>query len=288
MNAEKCIDISGYKSSLINCEDKINYTKKTFNDVAFDTTEFNHANKKIKLFHVQDDYLPSRVISEKDFYEASFLKFFSFFNSDDGCVLDIGGNIGNHSIFFSYVKGWDVIAFEPVKLNALCLAINADLNNVSEKIYIVDAALGKAEGHCYLSKIIADNVGSYSHIPEKNENSVSVPVKVLDDCPKVKDITDTIGLIKIDVEGMEYDVLQGAINTLQKHKPALAFECTQNKDYVDILNLLSPLGYFPIEVTNHTATFILLNKHNNKHIDKLAEYLTMYVNQRKEIQYQIY
>ncbi|WP_439411911.1 FkbM family methyltransferase [Enterobacter ludwigii] len=288
MNAENTLDISGYKSSLISFNDKVDFVKKNFQDVMFDVVEFMYANKKIKFFHAKGDYLASRIIAARDFYEAEFLKFFSFFNVNNGLVLDIGGNIGNHSVYFSSIKEWGVIAFEPIKQNALCLAINADLNGVLDKIFIVDSALGKAEGHCYLSKVIDDNAGSYSRVFSGNAHSVAVTVRVLDNIPEINDITDTIGLIKIDVEGMEYDVLQGAVNTLQKHKPALAFECTSQNSYTDIVSLLSPLGYFPMEILNHTATFIFLNKYNNSHVDKLAEYLTMYVEQRKKLQYHIY
>ncbi|MBJ9836860.1 FkbM family methyltransferase [Citrobacter portucalensis] len=282
------MSLENHLFTLKSLDEKINHINTLFLDTDFEIAKFNHNEKEINIFHVKNDYIPSRIIYEKNFYESAFLQFFSFFNYNNGCVLDIGGNIGNHSIYFSAIKNWNVIAFEPVMQNALCLAINAQLNNSCDKIHLIDTALGKEEGHCFLSAAINGNEGSFSRDAEINTKSVEVPIQILDNIPDVKNITDTIGLIKIDVEGMEYEVLQGAMHTLQTHKPALAFECTTQQHYIDIVNLISPLGYFPIEILNYTATFIFLNKNNHAHTEKLIEYLTMYVNQRKQTQYHIF
>ncbi|WP_167467290.1 FkbM family methyltransferase [Buttiauxella warmboldiae] len=269
-------------------DDKIKVIKDEFSNDVFNILEFTHNYKKVKLFHLDDDYLPSRIIADKKFYECDFLNFFSFFNADDHLVIDVGANIGNHSIYFSLVKNWDVIAFEPVRKNALCFSINADLNNVSEKVTLLETALGKCEGSVLLSKSIGDNNGTFSRDANKNNSTIKVSIMVLDDISQIKNSERSIGLIKIDVEGMEYDVLQGSVNTLKKHKPALAFECITHKDYTDIMNLLSPLGYFPVEVLNATATFICLNKYNNIHMEKVSEYLTMYTEQRKIQEYKMF
>ncbi len=262
---------------------KIDRIRNEFPDCAFETVSFAHHALNIRLFHRAGDYIPARVAAEKQFYEAHFLNFFSFFNSANGVVLDIGGNIGNHSVFFSAVKGWDVMAFEPVRQNALCLAINAELNHVSDKITLLETALGSTPGCVVLSKTITNNNGTFSRSGAQSEESVSVPVSRLDDVPEIQACSP--GLMKVDVEGMEYDVLLGALETLERHKPALAFECPQPKAYQEILALVAPLGYFPIEVLNATPTFILLNKHNEQHVQKLSEYLTMYVEARRATEY---
>ena len=56
-----------------------------------------------------------------------------------------------------------------------------------------------------------------------------------------------IDLIKIDVEGMELEVLNGAIMTLLKHKPTILFECWQEPWYATsakkVMAMLQGLGY---------------------------------------------
>jgi len=56
-----------------------------------------------------------------------------------------------------------------------------------------------------------------------------------------------VDLIKIDVEGMELEVLHGSIMTLLEHKPTIIFECWQEPWYAtrakQLMDMLKGLGY---------------------------------------------
>lgn len=75
--------------------------------------------------------------------------------------------------------------------------------------------------------------------------AITVPVRTLD---SIAMSYEQIDLIKIDVEGGEYDVLLGSANTLSHHNPIVAFECTMHADQVaaspaNVFEILARYGY---------------------------------------------
>src|SRR5690606_534750 len=61
-------------------------------------------------------------------------------------------------------------------------------------------------------------------------------------------------VLKIDVEGMEYDVLLGARDTIARHQPVLYVECPRPPDFARIAGLLNELGYAALAQFNATTT----------------------------------
>ncbi len=80
--------------------------------------------------------------------------------------------------------------------------------------------------------------GKGSSISADAANTVSVPVRAIDDVPECKDAT----FIKMDVEGSELDALKGARQTILRNKPKLAI-CLyhKTKDYIEIPNWIHTL-----------------------------------------------
>tara|TARA_B100000315_G_scaffold246953_1_gene274953 strand:- start:3492 stop:4268 length:777 start_codon:yes stop_codon:yes gene_type:complete len=147
-------------------------------------------------------------------------------------IYDVGGNIGLLSLFFTKAVGpkGKVIAFEP---NPVCyseLINNLKANNFSHtKAY--QFALGKENSK---EKLIYNplhtGTGSINHkiknqVIDRSKSVISIDIEVfsLDYLIETKQfpIPD---LIKIDVEGLEYDVLIGMLKTMKKIKPKLFIE----------------------------------------------------------------
>ncbi len=63
-------------------------------------TEFTYSNQRIKIegYHV-DDLIFDRIVTGKTFYENRLLEKARSLNLE-GVYVDVGANIGNHSIFF--------------------------------------------------------------------------------------------------------------------------------------------------------------------------------------------
>ena len=122
--------------------------------------------------------------------------------------VDVGANIGSYSILAA-TKGARVIAIEPVPSTFKVLKQNILLNELDEQIEVMNIGLGSKEENLKFSI----KQGATNHVlnkEEKTKQSVKVLVRSLDDVldgriPKI---------IKIDVEGFETKVIEGARKTL--------------------------------------------------------------------------
>ena len=233
------------------------------------------------LLHVCDDYIPQKVIHEGKYYELEFLQVLSRFHKPGGLIVDVGANIGNHTVYFSQVIGAKVAAFEPQPLNILCLELNTFLNNVRQNVTVHRCALGYEVSEISLVMTIDANYGSFSALPGSNPNAQAdvqspaycVPVYVLDDILNLHHSKQEVSLIKIDVEGMELDVLRGASQTIQRDKPLIACECFNQEVFEGIEAYLSQFDYRVATVCNATPTFIFYSLLNQFHTIRLTEHL---------------
>ncbi len=129
-------------------------------------------------------------------------------------AIDVGAFIGSHTIWMAGMCGLRVVAIEPNPAAAAHLRANVEANGLSRFVRIVEAAAGKDAGTGGL--ILA----------EGNHGKTKVmlgtgPIKVLPiDALKLTNVA----LVKIDVEGAEMDVLEGARLTIDKWSPLLYVE----------------------------------------------------------------
>jgi len=126
--------------------------------------------------------------------------------SKGGTFIDIGANIGSYSLIASECPSAQIHAFEPHPGTFELLKRNIELNRRSN-VVLHNVALGSSERTVFLT----DRAGSsINHIvPEKSQvaGTLAVPCHRMEGlCQKLK-ISPQI--VKLDVEGFEYDVLQG-------------------------------------------------------------------------------
>ena len=145
-----------------------------------------------------------------------------YFSLSEGTFLDIGANVGKYSIIISKQikdKG-KVFSFEPEPSNLIALKRNIKLNK-AKNITIIPFACSnkKAKLEFYLNE---NNSGGHSLV-NKSNNKISVDADTLDNIIKENNIKN-IKLIKIDVEGAEMQVFEGAKETLKKYHPKIIFE----------------------------------------------------------------
>ena len=149
-------------------------------------------------------------------------KVFNKINSKKFNALDIGANIGNHSVFFAD-DFLQVYSFEPLTQNFDLLKINSKLK---KNITVFNVAASDKDESKIISFPSAIDFG-HSKIVEDGEfidnQSENIQAKNLDIFLRDNNI-GKIKFIKIDVEGFEFRVLKGLKDTLQVHKPVVAFE----------------------------------------------------------------
>ncbi|GLQ94395.1 FkbM family methyltransferase [Dyella acidisoli] len=155
----------------------------------------------------------------------------------EATVLDVGANIGNHSLYFSdYFKR--VVSFEPHPRIFKVLSLNADLvTNMS----CHNVGLSDQDGSAILSGP-ATNFGRSTISESRDSKSVDIKLVKLDEFCEFENIK----LLKIDVEGHEYKALLGARKIIQAHKPIILFE-QHIDDFINgeskVLSLLKEFGY---------------------------------------------
>ncbi len=208
------------------------------------TSTFSYHGRTISLSGAADDDMIYREIVRKGtFYEVSLLEYAaSLISGRDGLVLDVGANIGNHSVYLGTFATDHLISVEPNPVVLPALRANLAANGVDATL--VEKGLGAEAGRASVveNAQYPDNYG----MAELATGSGTIEIVTLDSVvadwrEANTDVPAT--LIKIDVEGMEMEVLRGATETLARDRPDLLIEAATHT-HVDALTAhLAPLGY---------------------------------------------
>jgi len=136
--------------------------------------------------------------------------------------IDVGGHIGTTSLPYSRLFT-DVIAFEPNPVSYDFFKKNVQLNNISN-ITVYNKGVYNKTTECIVAKH-GENSGCY-YIKECDKCDGSIPVVKLDDLT----IDKPVDFIKIDTEGSEFFVLEGAHNLILENKPLINLETNSCSD----------------------------------------------------------
>lgn len=159
-------------------------------------------------------------------------------------AIDVGANIGNHSVFFSEIFS-KVLAYEPNPRVYSILAFN------SAGMNIVPLNYGLSDENSTLAfSIDPVNLGGSKVLDggafagASDLDTIEIEVRRLDEDPQVAG--ESISLIKIDVEGHELRVLEGAADIIRTERPIVIFE--QSPDAIehgtsDTINFLRGKSY---------------------------------------------
>jgi len=215
---------------------------------------FNYGGKSITFFLPnKEDHIQKKIINSKNFYEIDLLEEIGRFPLEKGAFIDIGANIGNHSIYFASILNREVYAFEPTDEASNIFTKNIKLNGLEKKIHRFQVALGQKEQS---ANYILDELNTGATKLNIVEGG-RVTIKPLDQFINI--INAPIALIKIDVEGFELDVLKGAKKTIKEHKPLLIIETQEHMDFLKISKYVRKLGYKPIGSKGLTKTVFFIS-----------------------------
>lgn len=187
------------------------------------------------------------------------IKLMNIFSVDvqNSIAIDVGANIGNHSIFYSYHFN-HVLAFEANPITYKILDFNLSFYKNANSY---STALSSSNGIANLW-VQEHNPGrsslKYEH---KQAYSIQVNCQKLDNFKeKIASIKSKVGLIKLDVEGFEKDVLTGSKEIISTYRPIIAFEQRSREfsDYTDeteTINLLRDWNYIILTVDDSRKTY---------------------------------
>lgn len=189
----------------------------------------------------------------EDYIKDTFKKYIS----KNDTVLDIGANIGFHTLYFSELVGdtGKVIAFEPVPSTFNQLIKNISLNRY-HNITPLNIALSNRNEDLFIHVNDADNNPGANNLFNLGDTKI--------ECKKGDDIINEnkIDFIKIDVEGYELYALEGLQRTIEKQKPKIVFEFDKNYQLkthtnpIAIFDFLKQFNYTFFEIKRNKITEI--------------------------------
>jgi FkbM family methyltransferase len=198
------------------------------------------------------DRLAEEILHQGTFYEIDLLEYLVDRVPPGGTYVDVGANIGNHTVYFGKFLADHVIAIEPHPDLLPVLRRNLRRNALTN-VCVLACAVGAREsvGRMGLRQAcaLAANIGG-SHVevvdparPESAEAGAT-PVRVTTLDRALADLArQEVTLVKLDIEGMELDALQGATSLLAKERPQLVIELASPELRSAVRGLLEGFGY---------------------------------------------
>ncbi len=180
-------------------------------------------------------------------YQRSDLAMLLSFVRPGDCVLDIGAHIGTFSVPLGKAVGktGKVIAFEPVSDNFELLERNVKRNRLEDIVQPVNAVVASGKFPLYINRI-EGNSGATNFSHGQGEALDGIPVVSVDNWWNSQPRRSPgVQAMKIDVEGMEHEVLSSAAETIDKFRPVVHFEVfSGRRDLLVALNeFFSLRGY---------------------------------------------
>ena len=217
---------------------------------------FDKKNKtKFFIPNYQKDFIQKHIFNTKSFFEKDYLDYITKKWKDgligeiikNKSVLDIGCNIGNHTLYFLNICNASKIhCFEPVENTFSILKKNIEINNLKDRVKLWNVGVGSHKSLGHISHYDENNIGSTTIQEDSSGNIDIISIDELN-------LQDPIGLIKIDVEGFELEVIKGILTTLKKNKPFIMIEL-RHEFKQEIENLLFNIGY-QFEILNEDPRF---------------------------------
>ena len=230
----------------------------------FDLSFFKNWDTKNKIFYNPHDQYIGKAISNNEKWEWWLHKL--FIPNKEGDILDIGANIGCHTIAMAQINPNRIIhSFEPQQYQFYALNTNL-INNKLYNVKTYNVALGNKKD---ISRFPAGfsnpdfkNFGGASLLPNyhyihDDGNQYEGSKKIFENTGEIVNIItldslnlNKIALIKVDIEGYEKEFLEGAKNTILANKPNIIIEIHKDDKEKDVKKLLTEYGYTINNVKN--------------------------------------
>lgn len=192
---------------------------------------FNKIDQYLPLFaNAQLEFVPQismnlmptdvshKMLAFCGFYELPVSRRIVKLAKAGGLMIDVGANYGYYSCLWAANRPNNkVIAFEASPRNSSALKLNLIKNELITQVEVYEIAVGKERGHLFFDMGPEEESGWGGLLVDEQSDAIQVPVISLDEMFLKTDYLD-IDVLKIDTEGADTWVLQGAEQLLRSHR----------------------------------------------------------------------
>jgi FkbM family methyltransferase len=179
------------------------------------------------LIYFESKGIIEELILKEGSYEGDLITFADHFIEENTIIIDVGANIGFESLYFARKYPDNLVySYEPTAIAYKCLSKSKAINNL-ENLKIFKLGVGEKSGQV---EIHAATKGTYNKGLASIDSNFdldntftkeTIDIITLDDHVKEN---RRVSLIKIDVQGYEMKVLEGAVSLIEKDKPVIIYE----------------------------------------------------------------
>lgn len=208
-------------------------------------------NCKMKLFGMED--VISDNIAFLRYYEWELSEIIKSLSSNSSIMVDAGANMGYFSlIFLSNSPKGKLFGFEPNPSVSILLDNNITQNNFNDRAVVIKKALSATSGNIPFNFGSSDKQSGWGHVDNNSKSYVEATTLDINFSNN-----ESIDILKIDVEGFEFEVLKGASKLLnEKRIRNIFFEINDGMLQTNgisgeiVIKYLNKFGYEVVKVTN--------------------------------------
>ena len=197
-----------------------------------------HCRHGVMLYSGRDKYVGGSLDRYGEFSELE-ANLFSDLIKPGMVVLEIGANIGAHTVHLAKLVGKNgrVVAFEAQRVIFQILCANLALNGI-ENTHVKCLAAGAVAGEIMVPRVDYRADNNFGAISLGGADGDVVEMIAIDNLN-----LPACHMIKIDVEGMEKEVLDGARQTITRFRPSLYVENDRPDKHAELIATLFDLDY---------------------------------------------
>lgn len=204
------------------------------------TINIEHNDQVVPITYNSEGQIAEIEKTGNNFFEIHMLGAIEKLPYRRGLCLDIGANVGNHTIFFSRFCNFDEVwAYEPDPDSFAVLQENVN-RNTTRTVRTFNVAIGEKREHRRMMRNKENP--SQNKLTKGKGKTLVIPITT-----NLK-----VALMKIDVEGHELEVIKGAFDVIDRERPEMFVE--HHGDEQTILDAL-PDGYRFVKRYNNSPTF---------------------------------
>ena len=193
------------------------------------------------LYNKNDQYIGASIGKYGEFSQGE-MALFEQLLTEGHCVVELGANIGAHTLGMSKRVGVSgrIYAYEPQRIVFQTLCANMAINSRTN-VYCFEQAASNVKEVITLPDIDYSRQGNFGGV-SIDQFSTGRPVNVVILDEELQDIP-RLDLLKVDIEGMEYQALSGAKKLISKHRPVLYVENDRVEKSRALIELIQSMEY---------------------------------------------